>query len=171
MRYQRPDFATIPYGSTTSVELIVSSPRFQPRDVTFEPTGGRRVQVDSREPATSRGRPVDWRGIVPGDDSALIWREVVRWQDVPKLVNPASGSLPVSPNATRSYTLIATGGGCSPQQRQATVFDQHADEVLEFGIGGRVQRGEKSRDDLLIGSLRVARQFLHVRIGGHRRHG
>jgi acyl-homoserine-lactone acylase len=44
-------------------------------------------------PAASRGRRVDWRGIVPGDDSSLIWREAVAWSRVPKLVDPASGFL------------------------------------------------------------------------------
>src|SRR5215213_5260822 len=36
-------------------------------------------------------------------------------------VNPASGTMSVMPDVTTTYTLTATGGGCSPQQRQATV--------------------------------------------------
>ncbi len=33
----------------------------------------------------------DWRSILPGDDSRLIWQNMVGWGQVPKLVNPASG--------------------------------------------------------------------------------
>lgn len=36
-------------------------------------------------------------------------------------VNPNSGSLTVTPSGTHTYTLIATSGGCSPQQVQAQV--------------------------------------------------
>lgn len=35
-------------------------------------------------------------------------------------VNPRSGTLTVTPGSTHTYTLVATGGGCSPQVRQAT---------------------------------------------------
>ncbi|MCA1662284.1 MAG: penicillin acylase family protein [Novosphingobium sp.] len=35
----------------------------------------------------------DWRGVVPGDDSSLIWRTTVGWEAMPRLVNPASGFL------------------------------------------------------------------------------
>ncbi|MEO1043867.1 MAG: acylase [Pseudomonadota bacterium] len=34
---------------------------------------------------------VDWRGIVPGDRSDLIWSDPVKWSVVPKLINPESG--------------------------------------------------------------------------------
>lgn len=33
----------------------------------------------------------DWRGIVPGDRSDLIWDGPVPWSAIPKLINPASG--------------------------------------------------------------------------------
>lgn len=35
----------------------------------------------------------DWRGIVPGDRSDLVWRHPIAWKNVPHLVNPASGFL------------------------------------------------------------------------------
>lgn len=35
----------------------------------------------------------DWRGVVPGNRSDLIWQRAIAWADVPKLVNPASGYL------------------------------------------------------------------------------
>ncbi len=35
----------------------------------------------------------DWRGILPGDDSALIWQNLVDYEALPRLVNPSSGWL------------------------------------------------------------------------------
>ena len=38
-------------------------------------------------------RQPDWRGILPGDDSALIWDGPVAFEELPQIVNPASGWL------------------------------------------------------------------------------
>jgi len=35
----------------------------------------------------------NWRGILPGDDSSLIWQDTVDFARIPKLVNPSSGWL------------------------------------------------------------------------------
>ena len=35
----------------------------------------------------------DWRGVVRGDDSRLIWRKLGSWDQVPRIVDPASGFL------------------------------------------------------------------------------
>ncbi|MET0179286.1 MAG: penicillin acylase family protein [Novosphingobium sp.] len=35
----------------------------------------------------------DWRGVLPGDDSRLIWTRTAPWSAVPRLVNPKSGYL------------------------------------------------------------------------------
>ncbi len=40
-----------------------------------------------------RPRGYDWRGILPGDISAAIWRRPVRYEALPRYVNPASGWL------------------------------------------------------------------------------
>ncbi|MET0252154.1 MAG: penicillin acylase family protein, partial [Novosphingobium sp.] len=46
---------------------------------------------NARIPARKRG--ADWRGIVPGDDSSLIWRGAVAQSALPTIVNPRSGFL------------------------------------------------------------------------------
>ena len=33
----------------------------------------------------------NWRGILPGDDSSLIWKDVVEYSAIPKVINPSSG--------------------------------------------------------------------------------
>lgn len=40
-----------------------------------------------------RLKGADWRGILPGDDSALIWDGPVDYTAIPKYINPASGWL------------------------------------------------------------------------------
>jgi penicillin amidase/acyl-homoserine-lactone acylase len=38
-----------------------------------------------------RKKGPDWTGVLPGDDSSLIWREYIPFDAVPKLVNPNAG--------------------------------------------------------------------------------
>ncbi len=44
-------------------------------------------------PAMVNGKRVDWRSVLPGDDSALITRGTVKFEQLPRYVNPASGWL------------------------------------------------------------------------------
>lgn len=46
-----------------------------------------------------RKKGVDWRHILPGDDSSLIWQGKADFSQVPKIVNPSSGWLFNSNNA------------------------------------------------------------------------
>lgn len=50
---------------------------------------------------------VDWRSIVPGDRSDLIWQQPVNWSQVPKLINPASGYVMNANNTP--YTIAGPG--------------------------------------------------------------
>ena len=49
----------------------------------------------------------DWRGVVPGDNSALIWDKAIAWNKVPQIINPASGFLFNSNNTP----FVAAGPG------------------------------------------------------------
>lgn len=49
----------------------------------------------------------DWRGILPGTDSSLIWKGPIPYSSYPKLINPASGTLFNSNNTP----LLAAGPG------------------------------------------------------------
>lgn len=102
-------------SATTVYTLVASRPGCAPEQ--------RQVTVEVATPPTINSFRAAPDIIQQGQTTSLQWNvsdaASVTIDGVP--VNPASGSLPVSPNATRSYTIIATGGGCSPQQRQATV--------------------------------------------------
>ena len=58
-------------------------------------------------PATLDGKPIDWRGILPGDDSRLIWQRTVPFDSLPQYKDPASGWLFNSNNTP----FIAAGPG------------------------------------------------------------
>lgn len=49
----------------------------------------------------------DWRGLVPGSDSSLIWKGSIPYEAYPKVVNPASGYVFNSNNTP----LVAAGPG------------------------------------------------------------
>ena len=49
----------------------------------------------------------DWRGVVAGDSSALIWQKAMAWNKLPQIVNPASGFLFNSNNTP----FVAAGPG------------------------------------------------------------
>ncbi|WP_428027227.1 acylase [Altererythrobacter sp.] len=54
----------------------------------------------------------NWRGILPGNDSSLIWQGPVAFNRIPKLINPASGWLYNSNN--EPYTAAGAGSDLSP---------------------------------------------------------
>ena len=102
-------------SATTTYTLVASRPGCdaQQRQVTVEVATPPAINSFSAAPdAIQQGQSASLRWNVSDAASVTI-------DGVP--VNPSSGSLSVSPNATRTYTLVATGAGCSPQQRQATI--------------------------------------------------
>lgn len=102
-------------AATTVYTLVASRPGCAPEQ--------RQVTVEFANPPTINSFSAAPDTIQQGQTTSLQWNvsDAASVTIDGVAVDPASGSLPVSPNATRSYTIIATGGGCSPQQRQATV--------------------------------------------------
>lgn len=62
-------------------------------------------------------RPVDakanWRNVLPGDQSDLIWQGAVDYKTLPRIVNPASGWLYNSNNTP--FTAAGAGSDLAPQ--------------------------------------------------------
>ncbi len=54
----------------------------------------------------------DWRGVLPGDDSSLIWTEKADFSEIPQYLNPASGWLFNSNNTP--FTAAGPGSDLSP---------------------------------------------------------
>lgn len=55
----------------------------------------------------------DWRGVLPGDRSELIWQGAVDYAALPRIVNPASGWLYNSNNTP--FTAAGAGSDLDPQ--------------------------------------------------------
>ncbi|HMC70992.1 MAG TPA: hypothetical protein VKJ07_17680, partial [Mycobacteriales bacterium] len=101
-------------SATTVYTLVASRTGCTPRQSQVT------VQV-SRPPAvTSFGGASST--IQRGQSEALQWSvtDAVSVTIDGAAVDPSSGTMTVSPTSTHTYTLVATGGGCAPQQRQAT---------------------------------------------------
>jgi acyl-homoserine-lactone acylase len=63
-------------------------------------------------PARSSGAKADWRSVLPGDRSDLIWQGAVDYKALPRIVNPASGWLYNSNNTP--FTAAGAGSDLSP---------------------------------------------------------
>lgn len=63
-------------------------------------------------PAEVGGERINWRGILPGDRSDLIWDGAVDYAEIPKLINPASGWIYNANN--EPYTAAGAGSDLSP---------------------------------------------------------
>ena len=63
-------------------------------------------------PAQVGGKQINWRGILPGNRTDLIWQGPVEYARVPKLVNPASGWIYNSNNTP--FTAAGAGSDLSP---------------------------------------------------------
>ena len=55
----------------------------------------------------------DWRSVLPGDSSALIWQGAVDYAELPRLVNPASGWLYNANNTP--FTAAGAGSDIDPE--------------------------------------------------------
>jgi acyl-homoserine-lactone acylase len=63
-------------------------------------------------PARPKGIKADWRGVLPGNRSDLIWQGAVPYKALPRIVNPASGWLYNSNNTP--FTAAGAGSDLSP---------------------------------------------------------
>ncbi len=64
-------------------------------------------------PARPEGVKADWRSVLPGNRSDLIWRGAVDYEALPRIVNPASGWLYNSNNTP--FTAAGEGSDLDPQ--------------------------------------------------------
>ena len=82
----------------------------------------------------ARPKGPDWRNVLDGSNSKLIWNETVDFEAIPKLVNPASGWLYNANNMP--YSAAGPGSDLSP--------DSVAPELgVELKMTNRARRAEK----------------------------
>ena len=70
-------------------------------------------------PARPESVEADWRGILPGNRSDLIWQGAVDYKTLPRIVNPASGWLYNSNNTP--FTAAGAGSDLDPEAFSPTL--------------------------------------------------
>ncbi len=81
-----------------------------------------------------RSKGPNWRGILPGDQSALIWNGAVDYAEIPKVINPSSGWVYNANN--QPYSAAGPSDDISP--------DSVAPELgVELKMTNRARRTEK----------------------------
>lgn len=58
------------------------------------------------------GLPIDWQSIIPGDNSALIWNDYMKADELPRTINPSSGAVFNANNTP----FISTDGEGAPKE-------------------------------------------------------
>jgi acyl-homoserine-lactone acylase len=76
----------------------------------------------------------DWRGVVPGDDSSLIWKTTAHWDQLPKGIDPPSGYVFTANNTP----FVASGQGSELDPR---AFDPKLG--IELDMTNRARRAAK----------------------------
>jgi acyl-homoserine-lactone acylase len=96
-----------------------------------------------------RAAGFDWRGVVPGDRSELIWKTTARWDQLPRIVDPASGYLFNSNNTP----FAAAGPG---SELDPAAFDPKLG--IELDMTNRARRADRlMRETNPIGRLELMR--------------
>ncbi len=108
---------TVTPNDTTSYTIVVTGAGCNPQTATATATvsvsAPPRINLFSASPnpvTAGSSSVIEWN--ISGAASATI-------NGTP--VSPSSGTMTVTPDDTTSYTIVATGAGCNPQQAQATV--------------------------------------------------
>jgi len=115
-------------------------------------------------------RPVDewrfWRGTVPGDSSALIWKDYHSYEELPKLKNPETGWLQNANDAPWSSTIpmalqaenypgyMAPNGPMSmrPQRSAQMLYEDSSvtfEELQAYKLSTRLALADRVLDDLI----------------------
>ena len=92
---------------------------------------------NSQTPLRKEGH--DWQQYLPGDDSSLIWDEVMKFDELPQVINPVSGYVH-SANQT-PFMVSATGDNPDPEKYSKTAG-------FQTRVTNRTNRGLELLDEL-----------------------
>jgi len=124
-------------------------------------------------PQRARGDRKFWAGMVPGDDSSLIWRQLHPYEDLPRVVDPPSGFVQNcnDPPWTSAYPMLLDSSKFAPYMAALS------------GMGPRAQRSTRilseakkmTFDDLRAAKLstrvEMADHFVEALVAAAQRHG
>jgi hypothetical protein len=139
---------TVSPSATTTYTIVATSGGCSPQQAQAQVT----VTVDPKPPdpvvcPTINTFNAAQSCLLPGQSTSLQWdvtnAESVTINGTP--VNPASGSIPITPSATTTYTLVASKTGCAPQQATVVVQVGSVPTINSFtAASGTVQQGNST---------------------------
>jgi len=117
-------------------------------------------------PIRSQGNFQDWTGIVPGDTSKTLWTKTHPYQDLPRVLDPASGwlqnandppwttTVPLALNPDDYPAYIAPHGSMNLRaQRAAHLLSEDSkisfDELVKYKYSTRMELADRLLDDLI----------------------
>lgn len=120
---------------------------------------------NGRVPRRTGGTYAEWLGVVPGDSSANLWTDVLRYDELPRIVDPATGwvqnandppwtaTLPSPLDRQRYPTYIAPDFMHFRAQQSARLLESDAsisfDELLADKHSTRMLLADRVLDDLI----------------------
>lgn len=111
-------------------------------------------------PIRSRGDYRFWAGVVPGDQSSLIWSKLHPYEDLPKVIDPPSGFVQNcnDPPWTSAYPMQIAAANFPPYIAQPSGITPRAQRSIRL----LTQPGKISFDD-----LRADKLSTHVEMADH----
>ncbi len=111
-------------------------------------------------PLRARGDRKFWAGMIPGDDSSLIWTKIHPYGDLPRVVDPASGFVQNcnDPPWTSAYPMVLDPARFAPYMAAAS------------GMGPRAQRSTRilsAANKMTFDDLRAAKLSTRVEMADH----
>lgn len=117
-------------------------------------------------PVRSQGDFKYWSGVIPGDTSATLWTKMHPYQDLPRVVDPASGWLQNAndPPWTTTFPVAIAANNYPPYmaprgpmyfraQRSAKMLDEDKqisfEEMIEYKHSTRMELADRILDDLI----------------------
>jgi acyl-homoserine-lactone acylase len=120
---------------------------------------------NGRVPRRSGGTYMEWLGLVPGDSSANLWTDVLRYEELPRIVDPGTGwvqnandppwtaTLPSPLEAGRFPGFLAPRFMHFRAQRSAQMLEADSsitfDELVAYKHSTRMLLADRVLDDLI----------------------
>jgi acyl-homoserine-lactone acylase len=130
---------------------------------------------NGRVPRRSRGDAVYWSGVVPGDSSSTLWTDVLPYEQLPRLVDPATGwvqnandppwsaTIPLAIDPSRFPAYVSPPPSMSFRAiRSARMLTEDASMSLNEMIAAKHSTRSEEADHILEDVIHAARESKSV---------
>jgi acyl-homoserine-lactone acylase len=153
-------------GNLTDFESVLQRLQVPMFNVLYADQDGHVLYLyNGRVPRRAGGRFTDWLGIVPGDTSANLWQDVLRYDELPRIQDPATGwlqnandppwtaTLPSPLDADRFASFLAPRYMHLRAQQSARLLESDPaitfDKLVSYKHSTRMLLADRVLDDLV----------------------